>query len=529
MNESLINILDEFRNKRVLVIGDFYLDEYIYTKTNQLSPEAPVPRVIIDSKLHVPGAAGNVALGFNDLKARTIVLGVVGNDEYGKILKNKLEEKGVDIFNIIVDNTKVTGTFTRIIVKGNSNVNQHIVRIDKENKEPISQTTRNIILNKLEKLIPECDLVFIADYDENEGRGVINKEIIQKISELCKKHGKLSSGISRLNLNIFNGIDILIGNRKEVEIITKSKLKDNKEIYLLGKEIIKDMGIKILITTLSEDGLIAIKGEEIVKIPSFVNRIVDVCGAGDGLSVVFCLSEICGISLRESCEMASCAAAICISKEGSATATIEEIKEKIKEVIEKISNGLETKENNKKIAIFLDRDNTITEDVGYTHKIEDFKFFRETIEALRKLQEKYKLIIVTNQEGIARGFFTKEDYFLFRNSVHEQLRKEGVNIADEYFCPHLPNAEVEEYNIICDCHKPNSGMLEKAGSEHNLDFSKCWMLGDKPSDIQAGIAAGMRTIGIVSRESSPVDLAKAGAEKIFNNILEAANYINSQQ
>src|SRR3989344_6759763 len=252
MNESLINILDEFRNKRVLVIGDFYLDEYIYTKTNQLSPEAPVPRVIINSKLRVPGAAGNVALGFNDLKARTIVLGVVGNDEYGKILKNKLEEKGVDIFNIIVDNTKVTGTFTRIIVKGNSNVNQHIVRIDKENKEPISQTTRNIILNKLEKLIPECDLVFIADYDENEGRGVINKEIIQKISELCKKHGELSSGISRLNLNIFNGIDILIGNRKEVEIITKSKLKDNKEIYLLGKEIIKDMGIKILITTLSE-------------------------------------------------------------------------------------------------------------------------------------------------------------------------------------------------------------------------------------------------------------------------------------
>ena len=112
--------------------------------------------------------------------------------------------------------------------------------------------------------------------------------------------------------------------------------------------------------------------------------------------------------------------------------------------------------------------------------------------------------------------------------MHEMLRLEGVTITKEYFCPHHPEEAEGKYKIDCDCRKPNIGLLKRAQDEYDIDLSHSWTIGDKPSDIQAGITAGTRTIGILSRESSPIDLAKAGAEKIFDNILEATEYISLQ-
>ena len=113
-------------------------------------------------------------------------------------------------------------------------------------------------------------------------------------------------------------------------------------------------------------------------------------------------------------------------------------------------------------AIFLDRDGVINEDTGYTHKVEDLEFVNWAIQGLERMQSLgYKLIIVTNQAGIAKGKFTEEDYFAFRNEMHRRLKEKRVIITAEYFCPHHIGGTIEKYKIDCDCRKPKPGMLEQ--------------------------------------------------------------------
>jgi len=177
-------------------------------------------------------------------------------------------------------------------------------------------------------------------------------------------------------------------------------------------------------------------------------------------------------------------------------------------------------------AAFLDRDNTIIQDKGYTHKKEDMHFLPKAISGLKTLHEAgYLLIIVTNQSGIARGLYTEEQYQAFKAEMHSKLQQQGIMIKDEFFCPHHPEKGVGEYKKDCDCRKPKPGMLEEAIAKHSIDRKKSWTIGDKAADIEAGLAAGTRTIGIISRESTKEELASAGAEFVCNNLEEAAHYI----
>lgn len=176
-------------------------------------------------------------------------------------------------------------------------------------------------------------------------------------------------------------------------------------------------------------------------------------------------------------------------------------------------------------AIFLDRDGTINEDnCGYIHKIEDLKFIQYAVEGLRIMQDAgYELIIVANQAGIAKGIYSEKDYFAFRKEMHKKLRKQGVLISEEYFCPHSCEGIVEKYKIDCNCRKPKTGMLERAEKDFNLDLKKCWMIGDKDSDILAGKNAGCRTIHVLTGEHSLVPYADFRA----TNLIEASDYVLS--
>lgn len=143
-------------------------------------------------------------------------------------------------------------------------------------------------------------------------------------------------------------------------------------------------------------------------------------------------------------------------------------------------------------AIFLDRDGTINIDEGYTYRIEDLEFVPQAMIGLSFLQRlNYNIIIVTNQAGIAKGKYTKEDYFTFREEMHKRLKEKNVLIDAEYFCPHLPEEN-------CNCRKPKTGMLEQAAKDFNLNLKKCWMIGDTPSDILTGKNAGCRTIQVLT-------------------------------
>lgn len=134
---------------------------------------------------------------------------------------------------------------------------------------------------------------------------------------------------------------------------------------------------------------------------------------------------------------------------------------------------------------FLDRDGVINNDTGYVHKIEDFSFADGCVAALTLLQQKgFALIIVTNQSGIGRGYYTEQDYQQLTQWYVSELSRQGVNITDVFHCPHAPEDE-------CDCRKPKAGLFLQAASQHDIDFSASMMVGDKTSDIDAATAVGI--------------------------------------
>jgi D-glycero-D-manno-heptose 1,7-bisphosphate phosphatase len=148
-----------------------------------------------------------------------------------------------------------------------------------------------------------------------------------------------------------------------------------------------------------------------------------------------------------------------------------------------------------KRAVFFDRDGTLVHDGGYTYRIGELQLLEGVVPALRLLMMlKFRLIVVTNQSGIARGLFTEDDMHAFNGSIAQQLAASGVKLDAIYFCPFHPDASEQRYRHDSHFRKPKPGMLELAAAEHGLNLAECFMIGDKKSDVLAGQAAGCRTI-----------------------------------
>ena len=144
-------------------------------------------------------------------------------------------------------------------------------------------------------------------------------------------------------------------------------------------------------------------------------------------------------------------------------------------------------------AVFFDRDGVLNIDKGYTYKIEDLQWMpgaKEAVAYLTKLG--YKIFVVTNQSGIARGFYTPEDVAVLHQYMQEELRKAGGEITKIYYCPHHPTKGIiPELTVQCDCRKPAPGMILKAFAEYDLDKNSSFMVGDMPKDMEAAKAAGL--------------------------------------
>ena len=134
-------------------------------------------------------------------------------------------------------------------------------------------------------------------------------------------------------------------------------------------------------------------------------------------------------------------------------------------------------------AVFLDRDGTINADKNYLYRAEDFEFLPGAVEALKLLQDSgYLLIIITNQSGIARGYYTEDDFRTLTEWMLGRLKEAGVNIARVYYCPHLPDAKIPEYRKICTCRKPETGLFEQAIRDYDIDMAESYAIGDKMRD-----------------------------------------------
>jgi D-glycero-D-manno-heptose 1,7-bisphosphate phosphatase len=150
-------------------------------------------------------------------------------------------------------------------------------------------------------------------------------------------------------------------------------------------------------------------------------------------------------------------------------------------------------------ALFIDRDGTISEEIGYVNHPSRYKVFPYAAEAIRMLNERdWLAILVTNQAGVARGYFTEDLIGAVHNLLNEELAENGARLDAIYYCAHHSSVGVAPYRMNCDCRKPKPGLIHRAADEYNIDLTRSWMVGDRYSDIELARNAGVRSAFVLS-------------------------------
>lgn len=180
--------------------------------------------------------------------------------------------------------------------------------------------------------------------------------------------------------------------------------------------------------------------------------------------------------------------------------------------------------------IFLDRDGTINVEKHYLHKIEDFEYENGVLEALEGLQKLgYKFIIVTNQAGIAKGYYTESDYLILEEFIENDLREKGIIIQKTYHCPHHPQGKIP-YNVNCDCRKPKTGMFLEAIEEFDIDIENSYMVGDRFTDLKPADELGIYPVliktGYGTDQLNSLVESNENIEEKFKRVMVVENLID---
>lgn len=179
-----------------------------------------------------------------------------------------------------------------------------------------------------------------------------------------------------------------------------------------------------------------------------------------------------------------------------------------------------------KRAVFIDRDGTINVEKEYLHRPDEFEFIPGAPEAIRLLGEAgFLVVVVTNQSGVARGYYKEEDVRALHRYMDDLLERQGARVDAYYFCPHHPDNGAGEYRIECTCRKPLPGMLLQAASDLEIDLSSSWMIGDKGVDVEAGLAAGCRAGLVLTGYGESEKGFVPSVTPIYKNLLAASREI----
>ncbi len=182
-------------------------------------------------------------------------------------------------------------------------------------------------------------------------------------------------------------------------------------------------------------------------------------------------------------------------------------------------------------AVFVDRDGTISEEVGYIRNIDQFRLMPKSAEAIKLINKSgLKAIVVTNQAGVAKGYFPEEMVSRVHRKMEKTLSEQGAFLNGIYYCPHHPGGVVESYRKTCDCRKPASGLLKQASKDHSIDLSSSYMVGDKVTDIECAHRAGVKGIlvltGYGEDELKKIEGTKAREpEYVADDLFDAVKWI----
>lgn len=315
--ESVKKILKRFDAARVLVIGDLILDEFIWGKADRISPEAPVPVVWAHEQSYMPGGASNVANNIASLGGKVSVFGVVGDDENGRVLSEKLRQKGVDCDGILVDPGRRTTVKTRIIAG-----HQQVVRVDWENVDKLPPEKTEEFTEAIRLKMKKADAVVIEDY----GKGVITPRVLESVISFARRSKKIVTVDPKVeHFSYYKGVTAMTPNEKEASAGAGIKIETDADVDAVGWKLLKKLRMQGVLVTLGEKGMRLYKDGRITSIPTVAQEVFDVSGAGDTVISVFTLALASGVRMEEAAMLANVAAGVVVGKIGVAVITKEEI------------------------------------------------------------------------------------------------------------------------------------------------------------------------------------------------------------
>ncbi|MDP2925628.1 MAG: bifunctional heptose 7-phosphate kinase/heptose 1-phosphate adenyltransferase [Nanoarchaeota archaeon] len=319
MKSRLKFLLDNFKGKKILVIGDVMLDSFVYGNVSRISPEAPIPIVNIEKKIYSIGGTGNLASNVKTLGGEVFLFGFIGKDTEGELIKKLLEELKIEYF---FDECTVTTFKERIIGNG-----QQIVRIDKEEKyeKSLSDNFKEMLLMKAD----EAEIIILSDYE----KGAITKELVELLDN--HKH-KIIVGPKPKNKYLYKGVKLIVPNKKEAfDMSMSSEVKE--ALYKLREDLDSNV-----IITLGSEGMI-VYSDKVLNIPTYAREVYDIGGASDTTIAALGLALASGASLEEAAIIANHAAGIAVQRKGTYSVMLSELEKQIESDEGKVLNFEELK------------------------------------------------------------------------------------------------------------------------------------------------------------------------------------------
>ena len=327
----LVSLVDAFTGRRVLVIGDFLADEFIYGRVARVSREAPVLILEHDSTEIVAGGAGNAANNVAALGATALAVGIVGDDDVGKRLVGSLHPR-VERRGLARARGHLTATKTRVLAGCVHSAKQQVVRIDRENRRPVGRETREALRRHVDRGLETCDAVLVSDY----GSGLVTPELVEGLMATRARLGLRVPVLldSRYQLDRFRGLTACTPNESELEHVLDVTVGDDPEaLEKAGRTLLRRTRMTAVLVTRGSRGMALFeRGKPTRHLPIFgSDEIADVTGAGDTVIATTTLALASGASFTEAARIANYAGGLVVMKRGTATVTADELRDAVRD------------------------------------------------------------------------------------------------------------------------------------------------------------------------------------------------------
>jgi len=324
--ELLLKQIPLLRGKKVLIIGDVCVDEYVLGQVRRISPEAPVPVLEVEEEDVRLGMAANVAQNVVSLGGEALLVSVVGNDTGANLLRELSAKSGVVSEYLVTDTNRPTTRKTRVMAK-----HHHLVRVDYELRRDLSAETEAALIRRVEEVVDQADCVVIEDYK----KGVVSRNVIERVVEICRKHGKrvLVDPHKTSSGPFYKGVDLIKPNYDEALTLAGMDFDDLRynpnKVVEVGRALQKITGAREVVLTRGKDGMTIFSHDEVTEVPTYARKVFDVTGAGDTVIAALALGLVSGLSLVHSCMLANFAAGVVVGKVGCVPCEIPELQEYI--------------------------------------------------------------------------------------------------------------------------------------------------------------------------------------------------------